>query len=334
MTYRIFGFAAVLALSLPAFGQTGTGQKTVPRLADGHPDLQGVWTNATITPMERPKDLAGKEFFTEQEAADWEKTAGQRKNKDIRERGTQADVANAYNDFWWDSGTKVVKTRRTSIVVDPPDGRIPPLTPQRVSQFQEIALAKKVRCQKPGCEVENGGIPGPADGPEDRPLMERCLYFGNVAPMVPTAYNNDYQIVQSPGMVAIDVEMVHQVRLIPIDGSPHLPADDRQWLGDSRGHWEGDTLVIDTTNFRGETAYHGADQNLHLIERLTRTDPDTLMYRFTIEDPTAFTKPWTGEIPMVKASGELYEYACHEGNLGMTGILSSARTDEKKEAGK
>src|SRR5580704_5398860 len=135
-------------------------------------------------------------------------------------------------------------------------------------------------------------------------------------------------------MVAIDVEMVHQVRRIPIDGSPHLPSNIRQWLGDSRGHWEGDTLVIDTTNFLGQTAYRGADQNLHLIERLTRTDADTLMYRFTVEDPTAFTKPWSGEIPMVKANGELYEYACHEGNLGMTGILSSARADEKKEAGK
>jgi hypothetical protein len=333
MIYRLFGFAAMLSLSAVAlFAQSGAAQKTVPRVADGHPDLQGIWTNATITPLERPRDLASKEFFTEQEAAEWEKNAGQRKNKDIRERGTQADVANAYNDFWWDSGTKVVKTRRTSIVVDPADGRIPALTQQRQNQLKEVALAKRVRCQTPGCEPENGGNPAPADGPEDRPLMERCLYFGNVVPMVPTAYNNDYQIVQSPGMVAIDVEMVHQVRRIPIDGSPHLPADIRQWLGDSRGHWEGDTLVIDTTNFRGETGYRGADQNLHLVERLTRTDADTLMYRFTVEDPTAFTKPWTGEIPLVKANGQLYEYACHEGNLGMTGILSSARADERRAA--
>jgi len=246
--------------------------------------------------------------------------------------GTNADVANAYNDFWWDSGTKVVKTRRTSIIVDPPDGHVPALTPARQQQLAAVAEAKKRRCQQPGCEVENGGIPGPADGPEDRPLMERCLSFGNAVPMLPTAYNNNYEIVQTPRLVAIDVEMVHQVRQIPLDGSPHLPPHVRQWMGDSRGHWEGDTLVIDTTNFNEKTSYRGSDQNLHLIERLTRTDPDTILYRFTIDDPTAFTKPWTGEIPMVKAPGPLYEYACHEGNMGMVGILSSARADEKKAA--
>jgi hypothetical protein len=310
-------------------------QNKVPRTVDGHPDLTGIWTNVTITPLERPKELAGKEFFTEQEAVDYEKTTVQRRNRDNREnRGTNADVANAYNDFWWDSGTRVVKTRRTSIVVDPPDGHVPALTPERQRQLAAIADAKKRRCEQPGCEVENGGVPGPADGPEDRPLMERCLSFGNAVPMLPTAYNNNYEIVQTPGFVAIDVEMVHQVRQIPLDGSPHLPSHIRQWMGDSRGHWEGDTLVIDTTNFNGKTAYRGSDQNLHLIERLTRTDADTILYRFTIDDPTAFTKPWTGEIPMVKAPGPLYEYACHEGNLGMVGILSSARADEKKAAEK
>ncbi len=320
------GIAAAIGLAaIPALAQNA-----IPRAADGHPDLHGVWTNVTITPLERPRNLAGKEFFTPEEAADYEKHSRDTRNKDIRERGTQADVANAYNDFWWDSGTKVVKTRRTSIVVDPPDGRVPALTPERQQQLRAIADAKKARCLQPGCEVENSGLPGPADGPEDRPLMERCLSFNNATPMLPTAYNNDYEIVQTPGFVAIDVEMVHQVRRIPIDGSPHLPANVRQWLGDSRGHWEGDTLVIDTTNFNDETSYRGSDRNLHMIERLTRTDPDTIIYRFTMDDPTAFTKPWTGEIPLVKAEGMLYEYACHEGNMGMTGILSSARADEKK----
>ena len=279
-----------------------------------------------------------EEFFTEQEAVDYEKTTVQRRNRDNREnRGTVADVANAYNDFWWDSGTKVVKTRRTSIVVDPADGRVPALTPERQKQLAAVVQAKKERCAHPGCEVENGGVPGPADGPEDRPLMERCLSFGNAVPMLPTAYNNNYEIVQTPGFVAIDVEMVHQIRQIPLDGCSHLPPDVRQWLGDSRGHWDGDTLVIDTTNFNSKMTYRGSDQNLHLTERLTRTDADTIIYRFTLDDPTAFTKPWTGEIPMVKAPGPVYEYACHEGNLGMVGILSSARTDEKKaaaEAGK
>ena len=162
--------------------------------------------------------------------------------------------------------------------------------------------------------------------------MERCLSFGTAAPMLPSAYNNDYQVFQRPGMVAIDVEMVHQVRRIPIDGSAHLPSNVRQWVGDSRGHWEGDTLVVDTTNFTDQTSVRGSDENLHLIERFTRVAPDTLLYRFTIDDPTAFTKPWTGEIPMAKIEGPIYEYACHEGNAGMSGILASARADEKRAA--
>jgi hypothetical protein len=318
--------AAVLLATLPAIGQG-----TVPRTADGHPDLSGIWTNATITPLERPKDLAGKEFFTEQEAIAYEKNSRERRNKDVRQRGTITDVANAYNDFWWDSGSTVVKTRRTSLIVDPPDGKLPALTPGRRDELQTELDAKRQRCQhNPGCEPDNGNALAPADGPEDRPLMERCLSFNNVTPMLPTAYNNDYEIVQTPGAVAIDVEMVHQVRHIPLDGSPHLPANIRTWMGDSRGHWEGDTLVIDTTNFNDQVSYRGSDKNLHMIERLTRTDPDTLVYRFTMDDPTAFTKPWTAELPMVKAKGLLYEYACHEGNMGMTDILSSARSDEKK----
>ena len=313
-------------VAAPVFAQNG-----VPRTADGHPDLSGIWTNVTITPLERPRDLAGKEFFTEQEVAAYEKDHV--RNRDVRDnKGTDADVANAYNDFWWDSGTKVVKTRRTSIVVDPPDGRIPALTPERQRQLQAIAAAKRQRCAEPGCELENGGLPGPADGPEDRPLMERCLSFGNAAPMMPSAYNNNVEIVQSPGSVGIEVELGHQMRLVPIDGSPHLPANVRQWVGDSRGHWEGDTLVIDTTNFTGKTAFRGSDENLHLVESVTRTDADTIIYRFTVDDPTAFTKPWTGEIPFVKTAGPLYEYACHEGNIGLAGILSSARTEERKAA--
>ena len=149
---------------------------------------------------------------------------------------------------------------------------------------------------------------------------------------MPSAYNNTYEIVQSNGFVGIDVEMVHQMRWIPVDGSPHLPANVRQWVGDSRGHWEGDTLVVDTTNFNDQMSFRGSDRNLHLIERFTRVDASTIMYRFTIDDPSAFTKSWTAEMPFVKTSGPLFEYACHEGNMGMTGILSSARTDEKKAA--
>jgi hypothetical protein len=324
MTLRIVGVIALVAL--PALAQKG-----VPRNADGHPDLSGIWTNVTITPLERPRDLAGKEFFTEQEALQYEKDHV--RNRDKRpDKGSVNDVNLAYNDFWWDSGTKVVKTRRTSIVVDPPDGRVPALLPERQAQLRAVAEARRARCSKPGCGIENSGQPGPADGPEDRPLMERCLSFGNAVPMLPTAYNNNYEIVQSPGFVGIDVEMVHQMRRVPIDGSAHLPANVREWVGDSRGRWEGDTLVIDTTNFNDKLSYRGSDENLHLTERLTRVDADTIIYRFTLDDPTAFTKPWTGEIPFVKSEGQLYEYACHEGNEGMAGILAGARADEKKAA--
>src|SRR5579863_7664436 len=222
MTLRLMS-VLVFAVSIFLVMRPAAGQNGVPRTADGHPDLSGIWTNVTITPLERPRELAGKEFLTAPEAIEYEKQHV--RNRDNRDnKGTIADVANAYNDFWWDSGTKVVKTRRTSIVVDPPDGRVPALTPERQKQLQAVAEAKKQRCAAPGCEVENGGLPGPADGPEDRPLMERCLSFGNAAPMLPSAYNNNYEIVQDSGFVGIDVEMVHQMRRVPIDGSPHLPS--------------------------------------------------------------------------------------------------------------
>ena len=328
------GAAALSLVSIPAAGQSGKTGKNwgLPHTADGHPDFSGLWTNVTITPFERPRDLAGKEYFTEQEVADYEKLTVQQRNRDRREPGSNRDVASAYNDFWWDSGTKVVKTRRTSIVVDPPDGRVPPLTAERQKELAARVEATKRRCeQQPGCEPENSGLLGPADGPEDRPLMERCLHFGGAGPpMLPGAYNNNYQIVQSPGFVAIDVEMAHDVRRISLDGKPHVPPNVRQWMGDSRGHWVGDTLVVETTNFTDKTRFRGSDENLKLVERFTLADPNTIIYRFTVDDPTAFTKPWTGEIPMVRTEGPLFEYACNEGNSGMAGILSSARSDEKK----
>ncbi len=324
---------AGLALT-PAFGQSAAKNDsswTVPLARDGHPDLQGIWTNKTITPLERPVALGNKAFFTPEEAKAYTQSTLQRNNKDQRGGGVR-DVLNAYNAFWWDSGTKVLMNMRTSIITDPPDGRIPPLTPQRQAQLQERALAVKVRCERPGCEIANSGQLSPADKPEDLDLMTRCISFGTVVPMLPSAYNNDYQIVQSPGMVAIDTEMVHDVRRIPTDGSAHLPANVREWIGDPRGHWEGDTLVVDSTNFSGETRVRGADENLHLVERFRRVGPDTLLYQFTVEDPTAFTKPWSGEIPMTKTDGLLYEYACHEGNIGMRDIIAAAKAAEKKAA--
>ena len=335
--------AAAFLASAPASAQsvspaskTASAVKTekaakIPRTADGHPDLQGFWENVTLTPLDRPRDLAGKEFFTPQEAVEYEKSLVTRRNRDKRQPGTVGDVQSAYNDFWWDSGTKVVKTLRTSLVVDPPDGHVPPLTPERQKQLQARADAIKKRCEQPGsaCQIENSGNLGPADGPEDRPLMERCLQFAAGPPMLPGAYNNHYQIAQGPQFVAIDAEMAHDVRTIPLDGRPHLPPTVRQWMGDARGHWEGDTLVVDTTNFK-DRWFRGSDGNLHLIERFTMADANTILYRFTVDDPTAFTKSWTAEVPMLRVEGPMIEYACNEGNHGLAGILAAARAEEGK----
>jgi hypothetical protein len=333
MTDRCFSFALLILAVIPAFGQSAPPEKswTVPRTPDGHADLQGIWTNKTVTPLERPTALGNKAFFTPEEAKAFTQQSNDRNNKDQRGGGVR-DVLNAYNNFWWDSGTKLLRNMRTSIITDPPDGRIPPLTPQRQAQLEEKALAVKVRCQRPGCAIANSGQMSPADKPEALDVMTRCISFGTVVPMLPSAYNNDYQIVQGPGVVAIDTEMVHDVRRIPTDGSPHLPSNVREWIGDPRGHWEGDTLVVDSTNFSGEGRVRGADENLHLIERFTRVGPDTLLYQFTVDDPTAFTKPWSGEIPMGKTDGLLYEYACHEGNIGMRDIITTAKADEAKAA--
>jgi hypothetical protein len=333
MTDRWFSITllgVVILAVIPAFGQTENSW-SAPRLSDGHPDLQGIWTNKTVTPLERPAALGNKAFFTAEEAKAFTHETLERNNKDQRPGGV-SDVLHAYNNFWWDSGTKLLRNMRTSIITDPPDGRIPPLTPQRQAQLQERALAVKVRCERAGCAIANSGQLSPSDKPEDLDLMTRCISFGTVVPMLPSAYNNDYQIVQSPGVVAIDTEMVHDVRRIPTDGSAHLPPNVREWTGDPRGHWEGDTLVVDSANFTGETRVRGADENLHLIERFTRVGPDILLYQFTVDDPTAFTKPWSGEIPMGKTDGLLYEYACHEGNIGMKDIIAAAKADEKKAA--
>jgi hypothetical protein len=288
-----------------------------PRTPDGQPDLQGIWTNATITPFERPREFAGKEYFTEQEAAEYEKKVVAESNRDRRGSDAIADVGGAYNEFWFDRGTKVVPTRRTSIVVDPSDGRIPPLTPAA----QKAAAARAAIARRP------------PEGPEDLAPAVRCLVWPTSGPpMLPTAYNNNYQILQGPGYVAILIEMIHDVRIISLDGRPHLPANIRQWMGDSRGRWEGNTLVVDTTNFTEKTNLRGSDKDLHLIERFTRTGENSIMYEFTVDDPTAFTRAWKGEVPLTKASGPLYEYACHEGNYSMEGILKGARVQEKAGA--
>jgi len=219
----------------------------------------------------------------------------------------------AYNEAWFDRGSTLFPTRRTSIVIDPPDGRVPPLTPQ--AQRDAAARAEMQR-----------GLPA---NPEEMALPVRCVLWPTAGPpMIPGPYNNNYQIVQTAGAVIIEVEMIHDAPIIPLDGRPHVDKKIRLWLGDSRGHWEGDTLVVDTTNFTDKTHYRGSDANLHLIERFTRTGPDTLVYRFAVEDATAFTRSWTGEIVMTRIKGPLYEYACHEANYAMANILSAARKTE------
>ena len=310
-------FFLILA-ALPLAAQAPPPKTWVaPRTPDGKPDLQGVWTSATITPLERPAELGNKQFFTKDEAVQWAKQFLDANNRDRRGSSAQADVGGAYNEFWFSRGNAVVPTLRTSLIIDPPDGRIPALTPDGQKRAAARAEAQRLH---------------PADGPEDRGLPERCILWPVAGPpMIPGGYNNNYQIVQGPGYVMVVVEMIHDVRIIPTDGRPHLPPTIRQWMGDPRGHWEGDTLVVDTTNFTNKTTFRGSGENLHLIERFRRTAPDQLMYEFTVNDPESFTRPWTAQIPMAKAEGPLVEYACHEGNYAMEGILRGARKQEQEK---
>ena len=317
MMHRFLISTFCLAVMLATAGLTSrsAGAQAL-RTRDGQPDLQGIWSFATITPLERPANLAGKEFFTEQEAVEYEKQTRERNDKDRRDGPAEADVGRAYNDFWWDPGTKVVKTRRTSLVIDPKDGRIPPMT----------AAARERQTERQAANREHE-----FDGPENRPLPERCLILqGAGPPITPTAYNNYTQIVQGPGYVAINIEMGHEVRIIPLDGRPHLAGNIRQWKGDSRGHWEGDTLVVETTNLSNQSPFRGSSENMKLTERFRRLDANTLLYQFTVDDPATWTKPWTVEIPITKTSGPVFEYACHEGNYGMLGALAGARAEEKR----
>ena len=317
-----FGAAALLATTsaisqtAPTANVSGAAQKWVaPRTPDGQPDLQGTWTNTTITPLERPADLAGKAFFTEQEAAEYEKRTVATQTGDRRDGPPEVDVGRSYNEFWRDRGTKVVGTRRTSLIVDPPDGKVPPLTAQAEKKIEDTRKLTAAHS---------------TDGPEYRNLWERCLTRG--LPMLPGPYNNDFEIVQAPGYVVILHEMIHDARVIPLDGRPHAPANVRQWLGDPRGHWEGDTLVVDSANFSEKSNFRGSSENLHLIERFTRVGPETIKYEFTVDDPTTFTRSWKAEIPMTRADGQIFEYACHEGNYALGDILKGARAEEKRVA--
>ena len=306
----------------PVAGQAPAGEEdawALPRTPDGHPDLQGVWDYRTLTPLERPNDLAGQEFFTAEEAAAFEQQSVARQDKDRRTEdglSVQADVGAAYNEVWWDYGKELTEDNRTALIVAPPDGKIPYKPGERekvTSRFGRIY----------------GTVPA---GPEDRSLWERCITLG--VPRLSGTYNNNFQLFQTAGHVVILNEMIHDARIIPLDGGSHVGQDIQQWLGDSRGHWDGDTLVVDTTNFTDKTNFSGSGENLHLVERFTRVNAETLLYEVTVDDTTTFTSPWTFALPMTKNVGLVYEYACHEGNYGMTNLLKGARAEDKaaKEA--
>jgi hypothetical protein len=318
MSYRTLLFVATLSLAsaplLPA-------QKswTVPRTPDGKPDLQGIWTNATITPMERPANLAGKPTLTDAEAKAYEKANfDELQKQDGQSDGPLIAAAGSsgtggYNVLFVDRGTELARVdgvKRTSLIVEPPDGRVPPITP--AARERNAAMMRSY---------------ANFDSVKARPLSERCLIgFGSTSgpPMLPVLYNNTYQIVQTPDSIMILVEMVHDARIVRMNAT-HSPPTVRQWLGDSVGHWEGDTLVVDTTNFTDKTRFRGASENLHVVERFQRVDPSTVLYRVSIDDPSTFSKIWTMEYPFSATKGPVYEYACHEGNYALVDILGGAR---------
>jgi len=289
------------------------------RAADTHPDLQGYWTNTSLTPLERPGALAGKPVLTDAEAAAYVQRVKEQNNRDRRDGGAEADVARAYNDLFFEPGSQFSRFQgviRSSLIVDPPDGRIPPYVPQAEKRLEQNRMAARAY---------------PPDTPQSRSLTERCIFWATAGPpMLPGPYNNNYQIIQTPDSVMIMSEMIHEVRVIPLDGRKHLPPSVGLWTGDSIGQWEGDTLVVDTTNFTDKTRFRGSDENLHVIERFRRVDPNTILYRFTIDDPTTFTKPWTAEVAMTKSENPIYEYACHEGNYALEDILSGIRAAEQR----
>jgi hypothetical protein len=342
MSYpRVFFVIGITALHSLAQGQNNLvkqGARAV-RTADGHPDLQGVWANNNATPLERPKELAGRASLTNEEVAAMKKKAAELYNGGgdaafgdtvfqtvyAAVKGTAAaagphkKAANEFDAGTGDYSSEWIVARewdnRTSLITDPPDGKMPAMTPEAQARRAATFSAMNRR----------------ADGPEDRGLSERCLTFGS--PQLTAGYQSYTQIVQTRDAVVIMTEMIHDARIIPLDGRAHPPSAIRQWMGDSRGHWEGDTLVIDSTNYKPNSFMSASSEKLHVTERFTRTGPESLKYEITIDDPETWTKPWSLMIPLKSSDHPIYEYACHEGNSGLAGILSGARAEEKAAAG-
>ncbi len=288
-------------------------------------DLSGIYSFSTITPLQRPDALAGKTTLSDEEAASFEKSENTRLNRDLfdPEKGqpsagyaprSQGGVL-SYNEFWYERGSRLTKDKRTSLITDPPAGTIP---------FTDEAR-RRVAAMR---QLSDSGL---GDSYADRPLADRCLQgFNSGPPMTPGAYNNNVQILQSPGTVVILNEMVHNARIIPTDGRPHTKL--RQWSGDSRGHWEGDTLVVETVNFKRETSLQGSTADTRVVERFTRVDRDTIIYEFTVTDPRSYTQPWSAMVPLARIPGPLFEYACHEGNYALPNILAGARAQERRDS--
>jgi len=300
---------------------------SLPALTSGQlrraarPSLEGTWNSATVTPLERPAALKDKPFFTPQEAAAYEREFAERNAEPTPEQLAKSKGTGTYNVFYREWGTRVVKTLRTSIITEPADGRIPPLTPA-AEQFRRGRLARLKL----------------AENPEDLGLQDQCLAFLTAGPpMLPYSYNSNYQIVQTGKTILVHAEMIHDARIIYLDGRPHAPANRRSSLGDSIGRWEGDTLVVDTTNFSDAIGYYGDaggnfgwDRHLHLIERFRLLDPDTLLYQFEVDNPTAYTRPWKGELTLARSNERVYEFACHEGNYSLENMLRGYRASERK----
>lgn len=317
MTHRnLMQFGAVALIAAASlFAQNKAGWK-MPRTADGHPDLEGVWNNSTRTPLERPPEFAGHATLTDADAKVWEEKEheawqeldGTSEGPLHKAKGSEG--TGAYNVLFYDMGSGLARidgVKRTSMVIDPADGKIPPVTQAARERNRGRSTSGNVK---------------------DRGLSERCIYVSMVGPpMLPTLYNNNYQIVQTPNAVMILSEEIHDVRVIRMNAT-HLPHNIRQWVGDSIGHWEGDTLVAETTNFTDQTHFRGSSKDMKVTERFTRVDAKTMLYKATMEDASTWAKPWTVELPFAAAPGPIYEYACHEGNYAIEDILGGARKSE------
>jgi hypothetical protein len=306
---KFFSFG-VLLLSAQLVATEQPAVRTVP-------DLEGVWNFATLTPLERPAQLADQEFLSDVEAAAFVRDTMERNNRDRRDGGADVDVARAVNDGWFDRGSALARVKgrfRTSLITDPPNGRLPALTP-----------AARARATAQAAENRQH----PADGPENRSLQERCLAFNAGPPILPGPYNNYLQISQFPNHVVLLTEMIHDARIVPIGSAAPMRLATPRWLGEPRGHYEGSTLVVDSIHFNGINDVRGSDDQLHLTERFTRVDRDTLLYEFTVDNPTAFAAPWSAVLPMTRSDDRLFEYACHEANYALMDILRGARAGEQ-----